>query len=270
MQSKPSKECFSCSYCGMVFSYEDMLLLHVMSKHKHKNNRLPLDLSIRSLTPQKRKLDEIQVFRVGQTSHTQATVPSRSQSWPVPTPSQLLAAISQSAAQVTLQSDSNSKTSKATAYNKPEMPQTNVKVKVEDLQQPTSQTEDGATPTGRKEQQSADNSHPENAGLEKTLQHPTSANLSRLLSTCQSQLGTNHKSSKSIQQQSCSTQVQSLLSNSNAGELYACTYCSIIFLDRAMYNLHAGLHNCNSPLQCNICGKKCSTALEFSAHVIHN
>ncbi|XP_067929950.1 zinc finger protein Helios-like [Watersipora subatra] len=52
--------------------------------------------------------------------------------------------------------------------------------------------------------------------------------------------------------------------------LLFCEYCDIIFLDRAMYNLHAGLHNCNSPLQCNICGKKCSTPLQFAAHVIHS
>ncbi|KAF6040297.1 ikzf5 [Bugula neritina] len=50
---------------------------------------------------------------------------------------------------------------------------------------------------------------------------------------------------------------------------YFCKHCNIIFLDRAMYHLHSGLHNCNSPLQCNLCGKKCANPLEFSAHIIH-
>ncbi|KAL4225386.1 hypothetical protein ACF0H5_016075 [Mactra antiquata] len=48
-----------------------------------------------------------------------------------------------------------------------------------------------------------------------------------------------------------------------------CKYCEILFFNKALYYLHMGLHNVNNPWQCNICGKLCSNAIDFSAHVIH-
>lgn len=48
-----------------------------------------------------------------------------------------------------------------------------------------------------------------------------------------------------------------------------CKYCEILFFNKAIYYLHMGLHNVNNPWQCNICGKVCSDAVDFAAHVIH-
>ena len=48
-----------------------------------------------------------------------------------------------------------------------------------------------------------------------------------------------------------------------------CKYCEILFLNKAIYYLHMGLHNVNNPWQCNVCGKACVDAVDFAAHVIH-
>lgn len=48
-----------------------------------------------------------------------------------------------------------------------------------------------------------------------------------------------------------------------------CRYCEIVFFNKAIYYLHMGLHNVNNPWQCNVCGKICSDAVDFAAHVIH-
>ena len=48
-----------------------------------------------------------------------------------------------------------------------------------------------------------------------------------------------------------------------------CRYCEIIFLNKAVYYLHMGLHNVNNHWQCNVCGKICKNAVDFAAHVIH-
>ena len=48
-----------------------------------------------------------------------------------------------------------------------------------------------------------------------------------------------------------------------------CRYCEIIFLNKAMYYLHMGLHNVNNQWQCNVCGKACKGAVDFAAHIIH-
>ncbi|KAK3604336.1 hypothetical protein CHS0354_038674 [Potamilus streckersoni] len=55
----------------------------------------------------------------------------------------------------------------------------------------------------------------------------------------------------------------------NQGQSLMCKHCQIIFLQKAIYYLHMGLHNVNSPWQCNVCGKECSDAIDFTAHVIH-
>lgn len=48
-----------------------------------------------------------------------------------------------------------------------------------------------------------------------------------------------------------------------------CRYCEIIFLNKAIYYLHMGLHNVNNQWQCNVCGKICKNAVDFAAHIIH-
>ena len=48
-----------------------------------------------------------------------------------------------------------------------------------------------------------------------------------------------------------------------------CRFCEIIFLNKAVYYLHMGLHNVNNHWQCNVCGKVCKSAVDFAAHVIH-
>ena len=48
-----------------------------------------------------------------------------------------------------------------------------------------------------------------------------------------------------------------------------CRYCEIIFLNKAIYYLHMGLHNVNNHWQCNVCGKICKSAVDFAAHIIH-
>jgi len=48
-----------------------------------------------------------------------------------------------------------------------------------------------------------------------------------------------------------------------------CKFCDILFLNKAIYYLHMGLHNVNNPWQCNVCGKICKDAVDFAAHVIH-
>ena len=55
----------------------------------------------------------------------------------------------------------------------------------------------------------------------------------------------------------------------NQADLLMCTYCKIVYTDKTMYYLHMGLHNHNNPWQCNLCGKACTNAHEFSSHVIH-
>ena len=48
-----------------------------------------------------------------------------------------------------------------------------------------------------------------------------------------------------------------------------CRYCEIIFLNKAIYYLHMGLHNVNNQWQCNVCGKICKNSVDFAAHIIH-
>ncbi|KAL3842292.1 hypothetical protein ACJMK2_020322 [Sinanodonta woodiana] len=55
----------------------------------------------------------------------------------------------------------------------------------------------------------------------------------------------------------------------NQGQSLMCKHCQIIFLQKAIYYLHMGLHNVNNPWQCNVCGKECIDAIDFTAHVIH-
>lgn len=55
----------------------------------------------------------------------------------------------------------------------------------------------------------------------------------------------------------------------NRDGLMMCRHCNIIYSDQIVYYLHMGLHNLNNPWQCNLCGKVCSNAQQFSSHVIH-
>ncbi|XP_021341115.1 uncharacterized protein LOC110442035 [Mizuhopecten yessoensis] len=52
-------------------------------------------------------------------------------------------------------------------------------------------------------------------------------------------------------------------------DLHMCKYCEIIFPNRTLYYLHMGLHNVNTPWQCNMCGKVCGNVHDFNAHIIH-
>lgn len=52
-------------------------------------------------------------------------------------------------------------------------------------------------------------------------------------------------------------------------DLHMCKYCEIIFPNRTLYYLHMGLHNVNTPWQCNLCGKVCANVHDFNAHIIH-
>lgn len=52
-------------------------------------------------------------------------------------------------------------------------------------------------------------------------------------------------------------------------DIHMCKYCEIIFPSRTLYYLHMGLHNHNTPWQCNMCGKVCGNVNDFNAHVIH-
>ena len=46
-------------------------------------------------------------------------------------------------------------------------------------------------------------------------------------------------------------------------------FCCVIYTDQILYYLHMGLHNRNSPWQCNLCGVTCSGVQDFTSHVIH-
>ena len=91
---KPGRaESYSCMYCGMVFSYEDMLLLHVVSRHKQLNGKVPLDLSLKSSLSQKRS-HEVMSHRLP--SHANLLQTRSSEATPLttnpPHPSTVLAA----------------------------------------------------------------------------------------------------------------------------------------------------------------------------------
>ncbi|XP_013420718.1 zinc finger protein 423 [Lingula anatina] len=55
----------------------------------------------------------------------------------------------------------------------------------------------------------------------------------------------------------------------NRESLKMCRHCKIVFAEKTLYYLHMGLHNLNNAWQCNLCGRICRDAREFSAHVIH-
>lgn len=55
----------------------------------------------------------------------------------------------------------------------------------------------------------------------------------------------------------------------NRDSLMMCRHCNVIYTDQIIYYLHMGLHNLNNPWQCNLCGKVCTNAQQFSSHVIH-
>jgi len=55
----------------------------------------------------------------------------------------------------------------------------------------------------------------------------------------------------------------------NQDKLLMCRFCNVIYTDQILYYLHMGLHNHNSPWQCNLCGVTCAGVQDFTSHVIH-
>lgn len=280
--SQPSRvECLSCPYCGMVFSYKDMLLLHVVSRHKQRAaSRLPLDLSVKTSVTKKRQIDDTKIYRTDSLCEfrnggespillppltpTHSKVPRIRA---IPVTSQALATVAEKTSE--FQHQVNSMHMKAGTLSvdkafKSECTSPKISVDEEDDETSTSQAETSTTPTTTTESSNAD------ASIEKRERSP------QCQSTALAAVSSAWISGKPVDSHSVadnskhSLSLRQMLSNSPTSPLYVCVHCNIIFLDRAMYNLHVGLHNCNSPLQCNICGKNCATALEFSAHIIHN
>ena len=298
----------------MVFSYEDMLVLHVMSQHKQMVAcKPPLDLSTKPLVVRKRKHDDInldqtdvdQKFGEKPKNEDMVAEANAHKRLQIPIASQLLAAITGATTQInalyarSVSPDKQKPADDVTCKREPMSPSTITEPTADSLQSVTAKEKEettaslnsGTIPTQMaahfKTKINEEASHAITENLHEEQTTVTSDNSAIKLSS--KPAGVKQQMPESIGQQLISSaadrpadwmlnrdlaprlEMQShntLLGRSN--ELYFCTYCDIIFLNRAMYNLHAGLHNCNSPLQCNICGKKCATALEFSAHIIHS
>lgn len=309
---KPGRaESFSCVYCGMVFSYEDMLLLHIVSRHKQLNGKLPLDLSVKTSVAQKRSYDTISqclpthsdLLRARRSYETTQLVTNP------PHPSTVLAA-----AMMSLQSNKHASGSGNTSEGSQSPKQACIssisssptinqqhkmqQCKTEPLTPQTSDSEEKETRAcsiSSLESLSAftmtrkNSETPVNMAVEKTFPNSAyhkqapKAHYKPMISTTHDRSTTTSTSESPVSRQTpnkiCNKSdsggamnpiqaLQRALGESKE-MFYFCIHCNIIFLDRAMYHLHTGLHNCNSPFQCNICGKEHSNALEFSAHIIH-
>lgn len=209
---KASKsESYSCIHCGTVFSYEDMLLLHIITHHRHVN-RQPLDLSTNNS---------------GKRGQSMVSSNSRPNSLSAPT---------------------------------------NAGV---DTTRPEDHGEREPESKKQKNENDTDSSHRAqgDAGSSENASAPIRKVKTELAEESQSQ--TQDILLRTELEVSSTDTTQRSQPNNSEQRFYTCYYCRIIFLDRAMFHLHAGLHNHNSPWQCNICGKMCSSPLEFAAHVIH-
>ena len=288
---KPGRaESYSCMYCGMVFSYEDMLLLHVVSRHKQLNGKVPLDLSLKSSLSQKRN-HEVMSHRLP--SHVNLLRARSSEASPLttnpPHPSTVLAAAMMSFQSSTYAacgstSDERPPSKRPRTSSTSSLPiAISPKCKTEPLTPPASNSDEKQTRSSSASSQpstSASTPSPLNQLHTKqssqSLDKPnhdscTSVDSTTRRSTPSEAPSNSDKSSSKNEAGGAMNPIQALqraLGDSKE-MFYFCIHCNIIFLDRAMYHLHTGLHNRNSPFQCNICGKEYSNPLEFSAHIIH-
>ena len=285
--NRPGKmESHACKYCGMVFSYRDMLILHTMSRHKQVPiNKPPLDLSLKTPMPMKRKLDEAQLGEkpssIAPTSLPSTDRVQTSHHNNIPIATQVLAAITGSTSALSSMYKRAKTPPNKPVFSEPICKTEPVSPPPEVIPEPaiddtktteTATTSDTAATTA--EQLTPSHAASTSADVSSTdyfrnlQQSVLTTSYSQSTPNWPQKVQENHKFQNTEKRQTLPT--GKAQTNSRSNELYFCKHCDVIFLDRAMYNLHAGLHNCNSPLQCNICGKKCSTALEFAAHVIHN
>lgn len=283
---KPGRaESYPCFYCGMVFSYKDMLLLHIMSRHKQLSGKLPLDLSAKNKLSQKRSYDSM--------SSVSDLNQFISRSSGTPHPSTVLAT-----AMLSLQANSKPADNFSMEQISPKRVRTDALThassshhcKTEpltpppsdsELRPPRSITSSSMPPTSTStltSQHSSRSSPP--YSLLPYLPKPRSISTDCMPHTSLGLLQTLHRGdqsdiepasgSKSVSPTAKEKHDTTTLQQALGGNMfYVCRHCNIIFLDRAMYHLHTGLHNRNCPLQCNICGKECANPLEFSAHIIH-
>lgn len=252
-------ESFPCLHCGLVFSYEDVLFLHIITNHKNhpvistrctlppartsllpSKNRLPLDLRTKpSGESRKRNLEE-----------SLAALPKPKKIW---------------SSNIFLEPEYNIRDEQTIAESDLSSIQRSFSRQStsSDITEKICKTEPRSP--------SPECISTENGRFTKSIFIP---NNQADLIDCQKHFSRESESNQSVSRATANVKnsrfeaVQTALIK-NADNLYICAHCNIIFLDRAMFHLHSGLHNCNSPLQCNICGKSCANALEFSAHIIH-
>mgnify|MGYP001793342959 CR=1 FL=1 len=224
-------ESYPCIHCGTVFSYEDTLALHIMTQHKQ--NRVPLDLSLK--TPnRKRSYDQI-------SDTTSSQRPAAVNTGREIRPTNLSSFVSQT--QLTAQFQGQM----ATCF----------KAKDRTTRELSSKT----PATDSKARTAISSLATDSGGNVKNGNTEAHSDYNSIQSLCSwTSLDRQWLTNYMLLQQAA---------HSSREMLHLCQHCGIIFLDRAMYYLHSGLHNHNSPLQCNLCGKKCSSPLEFSAHIIH-
>lgn len=55
----------------------------------------------------------------------------------------------------------------------------------------------------------------------------------------------------------------------NAGRSWNCSYCPIVFLDKALYLMHMGLHGVPNPWKCNLCSGAYNDVYGFTSHIIN-
>ncbi|XP_034044838.1 LOW QUALITY PROTEIN: zinc finger protein Aiolos-like [Thalassophryne amazonica] len=55
-----------------------------------------------------------------------------------------------------------------------------------------------------------------------------------------------------------------------AGGVYPCSHCRVIFLDYVMFTIHMGCHGFRDPLECNVCGHRSRDRYEFSSHIVRS
>ncbi|CAG5123928.1 unnamed protein product [Candidula unifasciata] len=68
----------------------------------------------------------------------------------------------------------------------------------------------------------------------------------------------------------CSSSVGACHSRSNQTQTsFLCEFCDIMFFQRAMYLMHAGLHSADNPWCCAVCGSSFTEKYSFTSHFIN-
>jgi len=278
---------YPCQYCGDVFSYEDMLLLHIMSSHK--SNRAPLDLSSKSRAPKRPYSadSETSILQSHMLSKQPIHLvrPQAESIWRKPIsipPSQIL--------------DHCDKTQTSALQPPPmifpltadQMYIAAARFRSEAIGQSMMIPPQPVQPIFPNTRESASSCSPHSTQSKTEEREPSTSPLKE--EAIEEKPDVKRPGSlMSVTEDCTSTSAVESCPNSPAGrsesvphtgpdvlqklkdqDIFQCIHCDIFFLDRAMFHLHSGLHNHNSPWQCNICGKKCNSKLEFSAHVIHS